>query len=235
MTAGASGVVPGGSGDAEGEGEGELDAGAFSTWAASLDAALAGTADADVACGTCTACCTSSQFIHIRPDEADALGHIPAALRFPAPGLPKGHVLLGYDEHGRCPMLVDGACSIYDHRPRTCRTYDCRVFAASGIELDDASKHEIRARARRWRFEHPTAADRAEHDAVLAAGAHLSDPTADLPDDARRLDATQRAVLAVEVRHAFAPPEPSDPTSVRTAIDRALSPRAPKEPGSAAS
>ena len=35
---------------------------------------------------TCTACCTSSQFVHIEPDETDTLAHIPAALRFPAPG-----------------------------------------------------------------------------------------------------------------------------------------------------
>ena len=56
----------------------------------------------------------------------------PAALRFPRPGRPKGHVVLGYDEHGRCPMLGDHGCTIYEHRPRTCRTYDCRVFAATG-------------------------------------------------------------------------------------------------------
>ena len=58
-------------------------------------------------CGTCTACCTSSQFVHIGPDEVDTLAHIPAELLFPAPRMPKGHVLLGYDERGHCPMLID--------------------------------------------------------------------------------------------------------------------------------
>ena len=29
-----------------------------------------------------------------------------------------------------------GGCSIYDHRPRTCRTFDCRVFAAAGVAVD---------------------------------------------------------------------------------------------------
>ena len=97
----------------------------------------AGSGGSDVPCGTCTACCTSSQFVHIEPDERDALAHIPAELLFPAPGRPRGHVLLGYDERGHCPMLVDGACSIYAHRPRTCRTYDCRVFAAAGVDPGD--------------------------------------------------------------------------------------------------
>lgn len=88
-------------------------------------------------CGDCTACCTSSQFIHIAPDETETLGHIPDELLFDAPGFPAGHVVLGYDENGHCPMLVDGACSIYAHRPRTCRTYDCRIFPATGIDLGD--------------------------------------------------------------------------------------------------
>jgi uncharacterized protein len=119
----------------------------FSEWLDQFDAS----SDAQVPCGTCTACCTSSQFVHIGPDETDTLAHVPAALRFPAPGLAEGHVVLGYDERGRCPMLVDGACSIYEHRPRTCRTYDCRVFAAVGIEPED--QPAIAARVREWTFE----------------------------------------------------------------------------------
>jgi Fe-S-cluster containining protein len=125
-----------------------LDAGRFSEW---LDA-LQQRAEMAVPCGECTACCTSSQFVHIAPDETDALAHVPESLRFPAPGLPKGHVLLGYDEHGQCPMLVEGACTIYDHRPRTCRTYDCRVFAATGVS-PDRSQPAIAARVLRWRFD----------------------------------------------------------------------------------
>ena len=40
---------------------------------------------------------------------------------------------MGFDERGRCPMLTDAGCSIYAHRPRTCRTFDCRVFTAAGL------------------------------------------------------------------------------------------------------
>ena len=91
-------------------------------------------------CNGCTACCTSSQFVHIGPDETDTLAHIPAELLFPAPLRPRGHVLMGYDERGHCPMLIDNRCSIYEHRPQTCRTYDCRVFPAAGVELEDEDK-----------------------------------------------------------------------------------------------
>ena len=136
-------------------GEGQvLSAGNFSSWLSRIQLALGGERGSDVPCGSCAACCTASQFIHVGPDETDARAHIPSELLFPAPGLPNGHALLGYDEHGRCPMLVDDQCSIYEHRPRTCRTYDCRVFPAAGLEVDD-DKPLIAGRARRWRFGYP--------------------------------------------------------------------------------
>lgn len=180
-----------------------LPAGDFSAWLAGLQRALRGDADSDVPCDRCTACCTSSQFVHIEPDETDALAHIPAELLFPAPRLPPGHVLLGYDEHGRCPMLIDGACSIYAHRPRTCRTYDCRVLPAAGVELDDPDKVAIARRARRWRFTHPTEDDRVEHEALRAATRFVRDRGDALPDGAVPVTATDRAVVAVRVHDAF--------------------------------
>ena len=119
--------------DADMSDESDLSAGDFSTWVIEMQGALRG-GQSDVPCGGCTACCTSSQFIHIGPDETETLSHIPTELMFPAPRAPAGHVLLGYDENGHCPMLIDDQCSIYEHRPRTCRTYDCRVFPAAGLE-----------------------------------------------------------------------------------------------------
>jgi Fe-S-cluster containining protein len=101
--------------------------------------------------------------------------------------MPHGHVLLGYDSEGRCPMLGDHGCSIYEHRPRTCRTYDCRIFPAAGVEVTEVVQVAIGRRARRWRFEHPTETDRREHDAVRAAAAADDSSTS----------ATERAVRAV--------------------------------------
>jgi Fe-S-cluster containining protein len=144
----------------EGETTAPIAAGRFSTWLDDLQRR----SEMVVPCGACRACCTSSQFVHIASDEADTLAHVPRALRFPAPGLPKGHVVLGYDEHGRCPMLIDGACSIYEHRPRTCRTYDCRVFAATGVT--PAGQPAIAARVAQWRFD---VDDEARWDAARAS------------------------------------------------------------------
>jgi Fe-S-cluster containining protein len=172
--------------------DGAVPAGNFSAWVADMRAALRGDIDMDVPCDGCTACCTSSQFVHVAPDEADALAHIPRRLLFPAPGRARGHVVLGYDEHGRCPMLVDGRCSIYEHRPRTCRTYDCRIYAATGIDVDedDDTKVDVAARARRWRFEYSTDRDRVLRDAVHAAVGFVRE---------RNKNATESAVLAIRL------------------------------------
>jgi Fe-S-cluster containining protein len=167
---------------------GPLPAGAFGEWLAGMQAALRGDADSDVPCGTCTACCTSSQFVHIGPDDTETLARIPRELLFPAPRRP-GHFVLGYDEQGRCPMLRDGRCSIYRQRPRTCRVYDCRVFEAAGVPVDD-DKPAIGTRARRWRFSYPADTDRALHEAVRRAATAVG-PTA-------APNATQLAVRAVE-------------------------------------
>ena len=145
-----------------------LAAGEFSAWLDGFEGALRGEHGSVVPCDGCTACCRSSQFIHIEPDEADTIAHVPAELLVPAPGLPDGHVVMGYDEHGCCPMLVDDQCSIYEHRPRTCRTYDCRVFPATGIEPDPEVRPLLAARTRRWVFTYADEDARALHDALRA-------------------------------------------------------------------
>jgi uncharacterized protein len=180
----------------------ELAAGDFATWLGEMRAALRGERASDVPCGECTACCTSAQFVHIEPDEHDALAHIPAELLFPAPMQPRGHLLLGYDERGHCPMLVDGACSIYAHRPRTCRTYDCRVFAATGVEVEGDEKTGIARQVRRWRFSYPTPEDRAARESVHVAVTFLrSEAVTPMPP-------TQLAIRAIEACEPVVRSEP---------------------------
>ena len=180
-----------------------LSAGSFSEWLVDMWSALRGERGSDVPCNGCTACCTSSQFVHIGPDEAETLAHIPAELLFPAPGLPAGNVLLGYDENGHCPMLIDDKCSIYEHRPRTCRTYDCRVFPAAGVEIDDDHQLAIARRVRRWRFDFPAEVDQIEQAAVRAAARFVCDHERLLPEGVAPTNATEHAVLAVELHGAF--------------------------------
>jgi len=181
-------------------GDGSVSAGSFGAWLRDIDAVLDGGADSVVPCGGCTACCESSQFVHVGPDDHAALAHIPPALLFPAPGLPPGHLLMGYDDRGRCPMLGDTGCSIYDHRPRTCRTYDCRVFAATGLESEDQPR--IADRVVRWRFDDGDEHARA---AVTAAASFLAQRADELfAADAVPRTAAHRAVAALRVRGAFA-------------------------------
>jgi Fe-S-cluster containining protein len=183
--------------------ESPLPAGNFSDWLAGMGRALRGEQESDVPCGGCTGCCRSSQFVHIGPEERDTLAHIPSQLLFPAPRMPAGNVLLGYDENGHCPMLVQDRCSIYEHRPRTCRTYDCRVFPAAGVEPETGDHAPIARQARRWRFDFPDDDDRVRHDAVRAAAAYVQARADVLPDGRAPATATQRAVLAVRVHEEF--------------------------------
>jgi hypothetical protein len=200
----------------------DLAAGDFSSWLAEIQGAISGDRGADVPCDGCTACCKSSQFIHIAPDETDTLSRIPDELLFAAPYLPRGHVLVGYDERGHCPMLIDNRCSIYEHRPRTCRTYDCRIYPACGIELDDDDKTLIRQRTQRWRFDFPTQVDRDQRDAVRAAAKFIDENPCSLPNGATPTSATQRAVLAIEMHDTFLRRHTDETDSNRpsTAVER---------------
>ncbi|MEA3020188.1 MAG: uncharacterized protein QOI47_1712 [Actinomycetota bacterium] len=197
----------------------DLDAGSFTSWVEHTMAAQVTGVGVEVPCGDCTACCRSSYFIHVGPDETETLRRIPRQLQFPAPGLPAGHVVLGYDERGRCPMFSDGRCSIYEHRPRTCRTYDCRIFPATGLLPDDDDKALITAQAARWRFELDTVRDRRTHAAVRAAAVFVRDRAASGADG--KAPTTSRvAISAVRAHRAFLDPDvvPDDDT-VRTTLD----------------
>lgn len=181
----------------------DLAAGSFSAWLRQTRAAHRGKDGVDVPCGECTACCESSYFIHIAPDETEALSRIPQELLFPAPGLPRGHVLLGYDEDGHCPMLIDQRCSIYEDRPLTCRNYDCRVFTATGIRPGD-DKALIQRQTRRWEFDYPTGNDRDEHRAVRAAARFLQE-RGECFDGGVPRSPSQLAILAVKAYEVFLP------------------------------
>lgn len=181
----------------------DLPAGRFSSWLRRTRSAQKNGAGAEVPCGQCTACCTSSYFIHIKPEETQTLARIPRAFLFPAPGLPKGNVLLGYNEKGHCPMLIDDTCSIYEHRPLTCRTYDCRVFPAAGITAGDDDKALITQRIQRWKFSYSTKRDRSLHSAVQAAARFLQERAECFPAGFVPSNATQLAILAVKVYDVF--------------------------------
>jgi Fe-S-cluster containining protein len=142
-------------------------------------------------------------FIHIKPEETQTIRRIPRALLFPAPGAPKGHLLMGYNDKGHCPMLVDDKCSIYEHRPQTCRTYDCRIFAATGIAVEQ-SQAEIAERASTWLFHYEGDQSYEEQALLKKAAAFLRDNNDLFAKGSLPTHPAKLAVLAVRIYRLFA-------------------------------
>lgn len=160
-----------------------VSAGRLSHWLVDFIQTLDSGSTSSVPCGSCTACCRSALFVHIEPDEAATLASIPPELLFPAPRKPQGYKILPFNQDGCCPMLGVTGCTIYANRPRTCRIFDCRVFAATEVVPEQPL---IAERVLRWRFE---MVDDKDHQvaARLSAGAQ----------DANESDATSRALAAI--------------------------------------
>ncbi len=178
-------------------------AGEFARWLDGTEAQLHSSNGAtEVSCGSCRGCCRSSMFVHIGPEEKRTLDKIPRGLLFPAPGLPKGHVVMGYDDEGRCPMLIEDKCSIYEDRPQACRDYDCRVFAATGINVD--GQQEIAQRVREWVFRYEGDGARRDQEILKEAAAFLAENRDLFPAGSLPSYPVQVAVMAVRVFRVFA-------------------------------
>jgi Fe-S-cluster containining protein len=181
----------------------QISAGNFSLWLKRFQTALKNESGMDVKCGDCNACCRASQFIHIKPEEKATLAGIDKRLLFPAPGLPKGNLVMGYNGTGCCPMLKNGICSIYQDRPITCRTYDCRLFAAAGILAGGKEKYLVNRQVRRWRFSYKNALDREKHLAVISAADFLKRNKRIFPTGTISGNPIQLAIMAVKCYAVF--------------------------------
>jgi len=178
-----------------------LPAGNFSEWLRAMRAALAGGPGMQVACGDCVGCCTSRYYIKVRERETETLRRIPPRHLAPSDREP-GTLLMGYDALGRCPMFAGRGCSIYEHRPDTCRTYDCRIFTAAGMQAGD-DRPVINERIARWRFEYPGETDRDEQRAVRAAAAFLRQHPVRFPNGQVPARPGDIAVLAIKAYPAL--------------------------------
>lgn len=198
----------------------ELEAGVFSRWLETTRNALKDDLTTDVPCGACNACCRSSFFIHIKPEEKETLSRIPSELLFPAPGLPQGNVLMGFDENGACPMLKEGSCSIYEHRPLTCRSFDCRVLPAAGLTIEGKDKASLADQSRRWRFDLPEDKDTQLLRSVRRAASFLRSRSKRFPPGELPSNPTQLAIMALKVHELFihSEPDPGDDDEMVRAI-----------------
>ncbi len=177
--------------------------GSFTQWLNELIGSLEGQNDTNVPCGECVACCTSSYFIHLKPTDKQTLRHIPKNIIFPAPGLPKGHFLLGYDENGHCPMFKENKCSIYNYRPETCRQYDCRVYAATGFSLENEKKPLISSQTKHWKFDISSASDAEAMQAVKLAAKFITEHYAYFPAGFIPSSIPQQAIMAIRIYTVF--------------------------------
>jgi Fe-S-cluster containining protein len=178
-------------------------AGPFGSWLSQARASLRGNGGAEVACGDCIGCCTSSLFIHIRPEDSQTLAKVPAKLLVRAPGWPRGHMVMGFSKDGACLMLNESKCSIYQQRPRTCRDYDCRIFAAAGIDAGGKDKTIINKRVREWLFTYPAESDEFAHNAVRSAASFIQKQSASFPGGRVPMAPSDIAVLAIKVYAVF--------------------------------
>ena len=182
--------------------EAGIDAGEFGAWLTAMRAALRGESGMQVPCGECRGCCISGYSIRVRPEDHGARAHIP------------GHHLvfrgatavMPARPDGRCPMAVPEGCSIYAHRPQTCLDYDCRVFAAAGIDAGDPGKVVINTRVRAWRFSHAGEEAQRQHEAVRAAAAFMRAQPQAFPPGRAPLNPMSIAVFAVKVYALFLEP-----------------------------
>jgi hypothetical protein len=178
-----------------------IDAGPFGEWLAAMRAVLRGERDADVPCGDCVGCCVSSYPIPLRPRDEVARAQVPEQMLIGA-ALPGRDWLMGYRDDGSCPFFAACSCSIYAHRPQTCRDYDCRIYAATGL-LPDGNRPLIQQRVRSWQFECDSAADRAAAAAVRSSAQFIREHAGLFPPRMRAASATAASVLAVKTYEIF--------------------------------
>jgi uncharacterized protein len=179
---------------------GTVPAGGFSRWLRLTDAKVRSGEGVDVPCGSCNVCCRSWMLITIKPEETETIRRIPPGILFSPPGLPAGQLVMGHRLNGQCPMLVDDRCSIYEHRPLTCRNYDCRTHAATGLSPDSEAQPALARRTRDWVFEHDTADSREAQRLLRNAAAFLHDKRQLFPEGILPIHANQLASLALRLR-----------------------------------
>jgi uncharacterized cysteine cluster protein YcgN (CxxCxxCC family) len=121
----------------------------------------------NVPCNGCNACCYNHRIEVDRsqepPERLARLDMVPDEY---------GDMKLRKRADGSCVHLGENGCTVYGHRPTTCRTYDCRMSCMLGIRRayvhgDDVIEEPM------WVFDQETRKDRILHAAFQMVGDHL--------------------------------------------------------------
>ena len=116
-------------------------------------AELASGSEAKVPCAGCRECCYHAG-VDVDPgnERAEDLAHLDLVKR-------DGGWFLRRQADGACVHLGPNGCTVYQHRPAACRTYDCRVFALTGVLDGYSGDHAQPA----WVFEPRTLKSRVHY------------------------------------------------------------------------
>ncbi len=181
----------------------KVDAGDFDAWLQGILLSFKTGEAVDVPCGECRGCCSAGRFVHLIPSDQSAHSVIPKQFLQRAPGMQKGNAVMGYLAGGHCPMLKDGNCSIYSGRPSTCRTFDCRVLAAAGLQVGGRWSERINERVRAWRFAFSSEGSQQRLNAIRSAANFIGQHPEAFPGGRAPSEPTTIAVLAIKVHTVF--------------------------------
>lgn len=125
--------------------------------------------NARVPCGDCRECCWHDH-VEINPtyDQPEDVAHLDTVQ------LEDGTTVLRQMPDGRCVHLGDAGCTVYAHRPKACRAYDCRMYALLGGREEYQSGHAPPM----WDFPVKSRDDRALFMALHHAGVTVAGPGA---------------------------------------------------------
>jgi hypothetical protein len=183
------------------------DAGEFGAWIASrLDPEAS--KEAVVACGDCTACCTTFDGITIAHDETETLAAISTFHLKDDPRFANGSKTLIANPDRTCPMLVRGKCSIYPVRPRACRAFDCRSLAAADLIDTEGPGAALGARADQWVFTYDEASKQRQL-AVLDAVEFIHRHPVAFRSRGFTYDPTVTATQAIQIHELFLTGKPT--------------------------
>ena len=118
-------------------------------------------------------------------------------------------------------MFKNNGCSIYAHRPQTCRNYDCRIFPATGLTLGE-EKPRISRQADRWRFDLSAPGEDDLIRAVRSTAKFLVEHAHLFPPGFVPSSPTQQAAIAIKAYIAFLPVKGEAGKSRKTASLRKI-------------
>ncbi len=119
-------------------------------------------------------------------------------------------MVMGFTNKGQCPMLADSKCTVYDDRPQTCRKYDCRVLAATGLAVDERTQADVAERVRAWEFTFESDESRDEFRMVRRAAAFLQENRQLFPQGSLPSHPAPLAAFAIRVFRLFGDDLPQD-------------------------